>query len=659
MADSNGDDAAVAEQAPNAEEGGAARAPDGDGTGTGTGTGTEASPVEVEWQFDAVDLRPVERWLAELPERAGGWPELPMLTARAKSPRRLVDRYVDTEDWRLARAGFVLRTRRRGRQEEATLKDAGSKSEDGLRRRLEVTEALPAGGLAALGTEGAVGRRVAAVAGGRPLRQVLEIRTRRHPFSLRAAEEEVAELAIDDTLIALGPGKPPVTLRRVEVEVAPEWADRLAPLVAELRAAAGLTPAARSKFETGLLAAGLAVPALPDLGPTDVRRNATVGDLAFAVLRRQLTELLAHEPGTRLGEDPEELHDMRVATRRLRAAMDLFADALPAGAGALREELRWIAGALGAVRDLDVQLGRVEELERWLPPMGGGGEAAGGPAQPGGGEAQPGGGEAQPGGGEAQPGELGDLRALLRREREAARTALLGALDSERWERVTADLTALAVAGPDPGLTAAGRPAAVVTGELILDRHRRALRAAKKAQRSGQAADFHRLRIRCKRLRYSVEFTVTLYGKPARQFARKLAALQDALGELQDDVVAQGRLHDLAVGATGRAGARGAIDSMAALAPAIDDGGPGPGPLAPETLFAMGRVAEHYRVSADERLRRMPARLGKLDGRSWSALAAAVGRRRDRAGATEAEAHPGPNPPPTTGSMPAAGSVGT
>ncbi len=81
-----------------------------------------------------------------------------------------------------------------------------------------------------------------------------------------------------------------------------------------------------------------------------------MGELAFAVLRRQLAVLRDKEPGTRLGEDVEELHDMRVATRRLRAALALFAGVLPVRAQTFRQELGWLAGVLGAVRDLDVQL---------------------------------------------------------------------------------------------------------------------------------------------------------------------------------------------------------------------------------------------------------------------------------------------------------------
>ena len=124
----------------------------------------------------------------------------------------------------------------------------------------------------------------------------------------------------------------------------------------QLRTSCGLQPARLSKFEAGLLALGQEIPGSPDLGPTEISASSTMGELAFAVLRRQLAVLRDKEPGTRLGEDPEELHDMRVATRRLRAALSLFADVLPVRAQVFREELGWLGRLLGAVRDLDVQL---------------------------------------------------------------------------------------------------------------------------------------------------------------------------------------------------------------------------------------------------------------------------------------------------------------
>src|SRR5580704_1800117 len=134
--------------------------------------------MEIEWQFDALDLRPVERWLAALPLRPPGLENLPTLTAQAKPVRRLLDHYLDTEDWRIGRAGFVLRVRQRGRHEEATLKDTGSTDPSGLRTRLEVTEELGPRGIDGLSHDGPVGRRVHAVIGRRPLRPVLDVRTR-------------------------------------------------------------------------------------------------------------------------------------------------------------------------------------------------------------------------------------------------------------------------------------------------------------------------------------------------------------------------------------------------------------------------------------------------------------------------------------------------
>ena len=562
------------------------------------GKGEETT--EVEWQFDALDLRPVERWLAALPSRA--YAELPPLTALAKPARRLVDRYMDTADWRIARAGFVLRTRRRGRAVEVTmkaLKQARPQDPPGLRERLELTEELPsdagpaslgpasgpaslgpASGPASLGPKGPVGRRVHAVAGRRPLVQVLEVRTRRLPFSLRAAGAEVAEVALDETTIALGPHQAPARLRRVEVEVAPGWLDALAPVVRDLRESAGLSPAVLSKFEAGLLAAGLSVPGPPDVGPTDIPSDATLGDIAYAVIRSQLRELFAREPGARLGEDPEELHDMRVATRRLRAAMDVFSSALPSRAVAVREELRWIAAELGQVRDLDVQLEGIPQMSQWSKEWTGADHGT----------------------------ALAHLQALLEAERDEARRKLLDALDSARWERLTAALLALARQGPSRRVPGARIPAAIAVPPLLEERHRATVAAARRARRSGIAHDFHRVRIRGKRLRYCLEFASPLYGRPAQRFVTKLTRLQDQLGRMQDAEVASSRLFSMATET------------------------PPPGrALPPATVFVMGGIAERYRQTSAQLREVLPRRLGVLRGKAWRELEATVAQVQRRA----------------------------
>src|ERR1039458_6497063 len=101
---------------------------------------TDPTNIEVEWQLDALDLRPVERWLATRTGLAALEP-IPGLAILPGASRRLVDLYVDTEDWRMGRAGYVLRVRRRAGRAEATLKDLSSATQ-GLRRRLEVTQPL-------------------------------------------------------------------------------------------------------------------------------------------------------------------------------------------------------------------------------------------------------------------------------------------------------------------------------------------------------------------------------------------------------------------------------------------------------------------------------------------------------------------------------------
>ena len=491
----------------------------------------------------------------------------------------MVDSYLDTDDWRVARAGFVVRTRHRGRHDEVTLKDTRPAEGSGLRQRLEVTEVLPPSGVGALGSEGPVGRRLRAIVGSRRLREVLQVRTRRRPFALRVGGVDAAEVALDDTMIVVGNGQRPMQLRRVEVEVRPEWLDALEPIVEQLRASCGLQPARLSKFEAGLLALGQEIPGSPDLGSTAISDSSTMGDLAFAVLRRQLAVLREKEPGTRLGEDPEELHDMRVATRRLRAALALFAEVLPIRAQVFREELGWLGRLLGAVRDLDVQQEGLAEMATATV-----GWSAG-----------------------ARPHDhdpLAELTALLERERDAARDAMLSGLDSVRFERLDRGLAAMVQQGPARRSLAARMPAVIAMPDLVVVRHEAVAKAARRAKKSGVVADFHRLRIRCKRLRYALEFSAEVYGGRTARFVRQLTALQDELGLMQDAEVASVQLADLATGEAH---------------------------LPPATVFVMGGMAERHRRDVDRLLRRLPKELPRIAGREWRDLLELMERRRAEA----------------------------
>ena len=535
-----------------------------------------SSNVEVEWQFDAIDLRPVERWLATIESTVpwassvpgngdGPWTNV---EATPRSTKHLFDTYVDTEDWRVGRSGYVLRVRRTGTRSEVTLKDTTTAVE-GLRKRAEFTEPLPENGIEALGSLGPVASRLHALAGDRSLHTVLEVHTTRQPYDLRIEGENVAEVALDETSITTDDEQRPTRLCRVEVEVEESWAEALAPLVEQLRGSCGLQPATLSKFEAGLLAAGLEIPGPPDLGPKRLPPSPSAGDVAYVVLRRNLTAMLAHEPGTRLGEDAEHLHDMRVATRRMRAALALFSDALPGDSPQIRDELGWLGRALGAVRDLDVQLERLEEWEKDLP--------------------------------ESDRDALQELTGLLRHDRAVARDELLSCLNSPRYERLVSDFSEMLREGPPRSSAAGGAPAVAIVPDLVQSRHRAAVKSAKRARESGAADDYHQLRIRCKRLRYALEFVSEIYEGQTAKMVSHVVRLQDVLGFMQDARVADARLRELA----------------------IDDARS----LSPTTIFAMGAVAGRYRYEAARMRRSLPGLLKDLKGSPWQKTKAVMERK--------------------------------
>jgi triphosphatase len=533
---------------------------------TGSPQSAPGTARETEWQFDALDLRPVRRWLEGRDPAASPAVGRPAL-------REIADRYLDTEDWRMWRAGYALRLRDQDGGREATLKSMSPPVEE---RRDRVEHSQPVGGDTELaGPRGPVGARVGALAGSRPLRPLFEVRTRREVFPLSADGRPVGEVALDDTAVPLPGEEAPARLLRVEVEVDAEAVDAVRPFVEDLRAACGLRPAEATKLETGLLARGLTPPGPPDVGPQEVGDSLTIGEAAFAAMRPHFASFLAHEPGARLGEDPEEVHDMRVAIRRLRAALALFREALPVRGEALRGELKWVAEGLGEVRDLDVQL---EQVRTWRAEM---------PEEDG--------------------RALEPVVTLLHGRRAGARRRLLRRLDSRRYERLVASLTAFLKRGPVQRSAPARIPVLAAAPDLLRRRYRRVRKAGDPITESSPPEDYHRLRIRGKRLRYALEFLEPLYGKRARRLIRRLVALQDNLGEHQDALVAVAHIRDL-------------------VAERADD-------LPPRALFVLGRIAERYERQAAERRLTFPAAYRRVRGKRWKALRREMGARRQEAGA--------------------------
>ena len=355
----------------------------------------------------------------------------------------------------------------------------------------------------------------------------------------------------------------------------------LRPFVERLQNACRLQPAKLTNYEAGALAAGLkTVPVA--FGSTSIEADAPIGRVGLAVLRRQFAALRAREPGTRLGDDSEELHDMRVASRRLRAALSLFAAFLPPSAEKLRDDLRWVGHTLGAVRDLDVQL---EQLDGLLPDVP-----------------------------ETDREALLAVRSLLETKRSAARETMLDALDSRRYELFVGRFSRMLRSARGRRSGPASLPARAVAPDLIEERFSALRKAAEQIEGDSPAAEYHRVRIRGKRFRYALEFLADLYPGRTRPLTKRVVVLQDILGLHQDAEVAIERLRRLA-------GEHG-------------------GELHPEAIFAMGEIAERYRRNAAELRARFPEAYRRVTGKTWKAFAKLIEAERPAPTASTAQRPP-------------------
>lgn len=510
--------------------------------------------LEVEWQYAALDTRPVVRWLQGSPP-AG-------FTVVHAGLKELDDTYFDTPSWHLHRAGYTCRVRRKGADLELTLKGM-AEAKSGMRSRRELTEQLDPG-TAPAAAPGPCGGLIRALAGRIPVEPIFRLTTRREVFNVEDAHGYVAEVAVDETSIPVGEDRP-VRLARVEVEVDPGGVERARPFVAAIVAANRLTEAGTSKFESALIATGQVVPrpVADHFGPTAVGPELTAGEVAFAVLRKQFGALRANEPGTRLGEDIEALHDMRVATRRLRAAMATFRPFLAPRMLRFRAQFGWVASALGEVRDLDVQLERMHEWRANFPPD--------------------------------RADALVAVEELLAHRRKAARKRMLAVLDSRRYERLCASFEGALRFGP-PRSHAAGRvPVLAVAPDMVERRYRRVRKLGDAIRKDSAPEPYHALRIEAKKLRYTLEFVGNgIYGKPALDFSARVTAMQDVLGLHQDAYVAM----DMLQGMAGSSGRR----------------------LGPATLMAMGAISESYRSHAVDLRAQFPAVYRPLAGDEWRRL---------------------------------------
>ncbi|MFI1968142.1 CYTH and CHAD domain-containing protein [Streptomyces cinnamoneus] len=457
---------------------------------------------EIERKYEAGDATGT----AHLPGLAGAGP-----VARVTDPdtAELDAVYYDTADRRLAAAGITLRRRTGGTDAGWHLKlPVASGTRDEIRAPL--SDDLPR----------TLTSLVRARTRDAPLAPLVHIATHRETRHLLAADgTPLAEASADAvTATRLTGGADTARWSEIEIELAagqdPALLDALEP---HLRRA-GLRPsAAPSKLARALKETGFDDPPAPAAAPAP-GRAACAGDHVLAYLREQVDAVTALDAGARRGTE-DAVHQMRVATRRLRSAFRTYGKVLDRHVtDPLGDELKWLAGELGVARDREVLAERLREGIDAVP----------------------------------RPLVRGPVRARLRiwsgRNHAEARRRVTAVLDGKRY---LALLDALDTLLADPPLRpAATRPPGPVFAKAVLRDYERLAGRVEHALSTdaGQDRDvaLHEARKAAKRARYAAEAATPALGKPAKRFARRMKDVQSLLGDHQDSVVARAALRTIA-----------------------------------------------------------------------------------------------------------------
>lgn len=438
---------------------------------------------------------------------------MPGVIGKALPEQDLDAVYYDTADLRLARFGITVRHRCGEDAPCWTVKfpDPAERGPALVRSEIEIPgprDPLPE----------RVADLVLAYTRNRRLVPVAALRTRRRPFELCDSEGHGFGQIVDDEVTATREHFSPYEFREVEVEIG-----------AGGRFGRELMRAALTRLEAAGASAGSPTPKLvrvlgvratrpPQVKVVELAAQPSASELVQHAIARSVTQMLRHDPGVRLGTDPEDVHQLRVAARRLRSDLRTFAPLLEGGQiDAVRQELGWVGRQVGEVRDADVLGARLAELCETLP----------------------------------EADKAGAAR-LLRRHRaqsEAAREEMLASLRDRRYLRLIDALVKLAANPPmratavDPSPDSDTPPPTAMPDELAARLVRRPWRRLKRgvAQLGPDPADerLHEVRILAKRCRYAAEAVVPVSGRRAERLASNMAKVQTVLGDHQDTAVAE------------------------------------------------------------------------------------------------------------------------
>ena len=425
----------------------------------------------------------------------------------------LVATYFDTPDLRLLQRGITLRRRRdstAGGEDLWTLKLPSG----GATATLDRSEISWPGGQTDIPDE-AVGLVRGIVRHG-TLGAVAELETTRQRLVLQDAAGTILGELDDDIVAVHGGGQDGLRFRQVEFELAGGEGAVVEALVERLGGAGAAIDHRGPKLVQAL---GVDPDTLADRPVPPLGSHALLADVVRASIAAALDRILEHDYQLRLGgNDTVAVHQTRVATRRLRSDLKTLAPVLdPVWLSHTRADLKWIADALGQVRDIDVLAGHLEtEMSQAAP---------------------------------ADTRPFGEIRLELVRRREATHASLLEALDTDRYLTLLDRLHASAGAPPFLGTDRSGSekgsglhpndPARRVLPKLVRRPWRKLCRTVRAAGAHPTDPQLHRIRIRAKQLRYAAEAAAPVVGKQARRMADAAEALQTVLGDHHDAVTAE------------------------------------------------------------------------------------------------------------------------
>jgi CHAD domain-containing protein len=486
---------------------------------------SQPAPQEIEAKFVLSDPATV----APLRTAAALTPDYPLEDAGVVE---LVDEYLDTPDLRLLRHGYGLRIRTRGDSQVVTLKARGVADPGSIYRRMEIEEPLLDGAtIAPIGNwPEAVMQTLLPLLDGAtrlaPICRLEQTRQKRMILDGRdAARPTLAELSFDDVKVRAAAGEP--TLARygeLEIELVHGLDEAaLQPIVATLQAQLALQPSPGSKLEHAMAVIGRHPTGAPE-NWQGLRSEMHMAEACRLIWHDQFTQMLLNEAGVRFSDNPEYVHDMRVATRRARAAAKLYGDYFRAKA--IRRHLRRLrrtARLLGAVRDMDVAIGKLERFGARKKKS-------------------------------ARSASLAATLQTWRERRQAAHTELLTWLDSQEYTRfVTGFLSFCRSPGagsrdytPEPGKPPTPHQVRHVAPSMILNRYEniRSYETLFADEERPPVEVLHLLRIECKYLRYNLEFVGNVLGPEAQRFLADLRKLQEDLGDLNDAAVSKQLIGD-------------------------------------------------------------------------------------------------------------------